>query len=337
MSKIDLTTLKDSKVKFSSALSFEEAQKEAAYADEDKGKIYFTPEGVVLGGNVIANVTHITGTGAIGKPDDSKYVPTLSVVKNLSNEKIDSIIINGIATQNSDGTAGISVGDKGKELPIYSTTDTNGFKKNTVNIPEATINNYGIVKQMRLAAVKTALDKAANKEEDAVEPSYNYYASARDVYDKLLEKADKTEITSAMHYIGKSDPYNTNNKDTTFKEGLTLSKVTLGGEDVTAVAGDVVIYVETDDNITVNYLEYIFDGTKWSYIGGAVYTAADKTKLDSLMKIESVGDGLNVTNAGKLEVTVPSDVQLGSTGTTNAFYNCKQIETLLSQVAMLWE
>lgn len=336
MSKIDLTTLKDSKVKFSSALSFEEAQKEAAYADEDKGKIYFTPGGVVLGGNVIADVTPITGTAAIGSPDDSKYVPALSVVKNLSNQKIDSIVINGTVTQNSDGTVGISVGDYGGELAVYS-TDTNGVKKNTVNIPEATIGNYGIVKQMRINAVKTALDKVANNEEGAVAPSYNYYASARDVYNKLQEKADKTEITSAMHYIGKSDPYNTSNKDTTFKEGLTLSKVTLGGEDVTAVAGDVVIYVETTDNITVNYLEYIFDGTKWSYIGGAVYTAADKTKLDNLLGIESVGSGLNVTSAGKLEVQVPSDVQLGSTDSTNAFYNCKQIETLLSQVAMLWE
>lgn len=336
MSKIDLTTLKDSKVKFSSALSFEEAQKETAYADEDKGKIYFTPGGVVLGGNVIADVTPITGTAAIGSPDNRKVVPTLQVAQNLSNKKIDSIIVNGTETLNSDGTTSISLGDKGKELPIYS-TESAGVKKNTVNIPEATIDNYGIVKQMRIAAVKTALDKVANNEEDAVEPSYNYYASARDVYNKLLEKADKAEITSAMHYIGKSDPYNTSNKDTTFKEGLTLSKVTLGGEEVTAVAGDVVIYVETDDNITVNYLEYIFDGTKWSYIGGAVYTAADKTKLDSLMKIESVGNGLNVTVAGKLEVEVPSDDQLGSTGTTNAFYNCKQIETLLSQVAMLWE
>lgn len=335
MSKIDLTTLKDSKVKFSSALSFEEAQKETAYADDDKGKIYFTPGGVVLGGNVIADVTPITGTGAIGHPDNSKYVPTLQVAQNLSNAKIDKIILNGLVVPDTDGTETLSVGDKGKELPVY-TTEKSGVKENTVNIPEATIGNYGIVKQMRIAKVKTDMEKAANNEEGAVKPSYNYYASARDVYEKLLEKADKTEITSAMHYIGKSDPYNTSNKDTTFKEGLTLSKVTLGGEDVTAVAGDVVIYVETEDNITVNYLEYIFDGTKWSYIGGAVYTAADKTKLDNLMGIESVGDGLNVT-AGKLEVTVPSDVQLGSTGTANAFYNCKQIETLLSQVAMLWE
>ena len=336
MSKIDLTTLKDSKVKFSSALSFEEAQKEASYADEDKGKIYFTPGGIVLGGNIIADVTPISGTGAVGYPDNTKWVPSLKVAQSLSNPKIDKIILNGTVTPNiTEGTATLSVGDKGKELPIY-TTENAEVKTNTVNIPEATIENYGIVKQMRLAKVKLELDKVANKEEGAEAPSYNYYASARDVYNKLQEKADKSEITSAMHYIGKSDPYNTNNKDTAFKEGLTLSKVTLGGEEVTAVAGDVVIYVETTDNVNVNYLEYIFDGTKWSYIGGAVYTAADKTKLDNLMNIEKVGDGLYVSG-GQLGIHVPDSVQLGTTGTTNAFYNCKQIETLLSQVAMLWE
>lgn len=75
-------------------------------------------------------------------------------------------------------------------------------------------------------------------------------------------RADITSLQSAVaggtHYIGKT----TSN----ITDGSTTNPVVIGGEDVTAVAGDIVIK-DPASGASETALEYIFDGTKWSELG----------------------------------------------------------------------
>ena len=75
-------------------------------------------------------------------------------------------------------------------------------------------------------------------------------------------RADIESLQSAVaggtHYIGKT----TSN----IVDGSTTNPVVIGGEDVTAVAGDIVIK-DPASGASETALEYIFDGTKWSELG----------------------------------------------------------------------
>lgn len=182
MPKIDLKTLSNTKIKFSGKLTFTEAQQESAYSGENKGKIYFTTEGIVVGGNVVSDVTpihHSFGTST----EMSKKVPTVKSTTEGLNKKIDNIVLNG--NINSNNT--ISGGEKLNEIISDS---ENGLHSKTINIPEADDEHYGVTKQMKLSII----DEIYKNEDDTEMPSYNLYASARDVYEKMLSKADKSEV-----------------------------------------------------------------------------------------------------------------------------------------------
>ena len=60
----------------------------------------------------------------------------------------------------------------------------------------------------------------------------------------------QSSITGAMHYIGTTT--------STLSDGATTNPIVIGGENVTAAAGDVAIYGE---------MEYVFNGTKWQEFG----------------------------------------------------------------------
>lgn len=60
----------------------------------------------------------------------------------------------------------------------------------------------------------------------------------------------QSSITGAMHYIGTTTSI--------LSDGATTNPIVIGGENVTAAAGDVAIYGE---------MEYVFNGTKWQEFG----------------------------------------------------------------------
>ena len=60
----------------------------------------------------------------------------------------------------------------------------------------------------------------------------------------------QSSITGAMHYIGTTTSI--------LSDGATTNPIVIGGENVTAAAGDVAIYSE---------MEYVFNGTKWQEFG----------------------------------------------------------------------
>ena len=75
-------------------------------------------------------------------------------------------------------------------------------------------------------------------------------------------RADILSLQSAVaggtHYIGKTT--------SAIVDGSTTNPVVIGGENVTAVAGDIVIK-DPASGASETTLEYIFDGTKWSELG----------------------------------------------------------------------
>ena len=88
-------------------------------------------------------------------------------------------------------------------------------------------------------------------------PVYTY------TYDTYGHETQKTlhnykltipSVTGAMHFIGVANATG----DTTFTEGMTTNPVRVGGVNITAVSGDVVVQ---------NDFEYVFDGNVWHKLG----------------------------------------------------------------------
>lgn len=304
MAKVKLSELEGSLIKFSGKLSFKEAQQESAYTGENKGKIYFTSNGIVVGGNVVADVTPIAPV-LTDASTSSLTVPSMSATVSGINKKIDRIVFGYDSSikmwYDSSGNLQTSepylvAGDSTQDFQIYTTYNNYGIAENTINLPKGNIKDYGLVKMRRLSTIGNILNAIKNGSK-ADEPSYDFYASARDVYEALEKKANLSDITSAINYIGKADSsitYKYNNQeyhDTDFSKGIDSSVVIVEGEQITAKAGDLVINVEyyeedsNNDGVTemiANYVEYIFNGKTWSVAGYLSFTQEDKNKLNEV-------------------------------------------------------
>ena len=129
----------------------------------------------------------------------------------------------------------------------------------------------------------------------------------------------KQVIAGGTHFIGITT--------TELTDGATTNPITIDGESVTAVQGDIVLHAVPDGEGTINK-EFIFDGTKWNEFGsqGLLKALAYKDQASGSVSIPisssitfnpytpSVGKGtLAVTTAtDTMEVTTTADTASGS-------------------------
>ena len=129
----------------------------------------------------------------------------------------------------------------------------------------------------------------------------------------------KSAIAGGTHFIGVTT--------TELTDGATTNPVTIGGESVTAVQGDIVLFAVANGEGTINK-EFIFDGTKWQEFGsqGLLKALAYKDSASGSASVPiasaitfndytpSVDKGtLAVTTAtGTLAVTTTEDTATGT-------------------------
>lgn len=111
--------------------------------------------------------------------------------------------------------------------------------------------------------------------------------------EKRLSDAESAieALSNATHWLGITT--------TTLSDGATTNPITINGDSVTAVSGDIV-----QDS---NGEEYIFNGTAWQKFGGSIGTLGNMAYVDT--------GTVTLTPAGSVSTPTISVSSAGSTGT----------------------
>ena len=111
--------------------------------------------------------------------------------------------------------------------------------------------------------------------------------------EKRLSAAESAieALSNATHWLGITT--------TTLSDGATTNPITINGDSVTAVSGDIV-----QDS---NGEEYIFNGTAWQKFGGSIGTLGNMAYVDT--------GTVTLTPAGSVSTPTISVSSAGSTGT----------------------
>lgn len=111
--------------------------------------------------------------------------------------------------------------------------------------------------------------------------------------EKRLSAAESAieALSNATHWLGITT--------TTLTDGATTNPITINGDSVTAVSGDIV-----QDS---NGEEYIFNGTAWQKFGGSIGTLGNMAYVDT--------GTVTLTPAGSVSTPTISVSSAGSTGT----------------------
>ena len=111
--------------------------------------------------------------------------------------------------------------------------------------------------------------------------------------EKRLSDAESAieALSNATHWLGITT--------TTLSDGATTNPITINGDSVTAVSGDIV-----QDS---NGEEYIFNGTAWQKFGGSIGTLGNMAYVDT--------GAVTLTPAGSVSTPTISVSSAGSTGT----------------------
>ena len=111
--------------------------------------------------------------------------------------------------------------------------------------------------------------------------------------EKRLSDAESAieALSNATHWLGITT--------TTLSDGATTNPITINGDSVTAVSGDIV-----QDS---NGEEYIFNGTAWQKFGGSIGTLRNMAYVDT--------GTVTLTPAGSVSTPTISVSSAGSTGT----------------------
>lgn len=121
--------------------------------------------------------------------------------------------------------------------------------------------------------------------------------------EKRLSDAESAiqALSNATHWIGVTT--------TALSDGATTNPITINGESVTAVSGDIV----QDSNGN----EYIFNGTAWQAFGGSVGTLGNFAYVDTgTVTITPQGSNSSSSVSGTCAVTPSGSIGVGS-GTAN--------------------
>lgn len=123
--------------------------------------------------------------------------------------------------------------------------------------------------------------------------------------EKRLSDAESEieKLSNATHWLGITT--------TTLSDGSTTNPITINGQSVTAVSGDIV-----QDS---NAVEYIFNGTAWQQIGSSVGTLKAFAYADT-------GD-VTITPAGSVSAPTISVSSAGSTDTVTGITNVGSMPT----------
>jgi hypothetical protein len=121
--------------------------------------------------------------------------------------------------------------------------------------------------------------------------------------EKRLSDAESEiqKLSNATHWLGVTT--------TTLSDGATTNPITINGDSVTAVSGDIV----QDSNGN----EYIFNGTAWQALGSSVGTLGNFAYVDTgTVTITPQGSNASSSVSGTCSVTPSGSISTGS-GTAN--------------------
>lgn len=114
-------------------------------------------------------------------------------------------------------------------------------------------------------------------------------------------ETEVAKLSNATHWLGVTS--------TSLSDGSTTNPITINGESVTAVSGDIV----QDSNGN----EYIFNGTAWQALGSSVGTLGNFAYVDTgTVTITPVGSNASSSVSGTCSVTPSGSIGVGS-GTAN--------------------
>jgi hypothetical protein len=122
--------------------------------------------------------------------------------------------------------------------------------------------------------------------------------------EKRLSDAESAiqALSNATHWLGVTT--------TSLSDGATTNPITINGQSVTAVSGDIV-------QVSTSGAEFIFNGTAWQELGTSIGTLKDFAYVDTgTVTITSDGSNSSSSVSGTCSVTPSGAISVG-TGTTN--------------------